>query len=147
MKSELYPVKLLLTLGKYIIIPLLVFSFQSCNKGKDVVADSTTTQNGNFKSIVASENFNWDTHKQITLEVTPLATSNTETFTLIVKTTDNQILYSHAMQMSEALSQNISVPADAQQLEISYGAITKQIDIVEDIAKFDFLTPIPAAYQ
>jgi hypothetical protein len=96
---------------------------------------------------VASENFSWETHKQITLDVTPLATNNTETFTLTVKTLDQQVLYTHAMTMGEALTQSISVPGETQQLEITYGEIIKQIDIVQNVAKFDFLTPIPAAYQ
>lgn len=132
-------------MGKWAALLLLVLA--SCQKkdARNIIETGETTES--FKEVTAPENFNWDTRKKITLEISPLETSSTEKYALQVFTETGELLFQHGMTMQEGLQQEMLVPADARELVVQYGSIRKQLEISNGGIRFDFLTPIPAEFQ
>lgn len=132
-------------MGKWAALVLILLS--SCQKRDAHTILETGETAGSLKEVAAPENFNWDTRKKITLEISPLETSSTEKYPLQVFTEDGDLLFQHGMTMQEGLQQEMLVPADARQLVVQYGSIRKQLEISNGGIRFDFITPIPTEFQ
>ena len=60
---------------------------------------------------------------------------------------NDEIVFQNLMTMKESLSQKIILPVSVSMVKVSYGKITKTINIVNNVADFNFVTPIPAQYE
>ncbi len=133
----------------YITICILFLgstSIVSCKK-MDTNTTPTTVTTTDFRSIKAGNQFNWSTTKTVTIRVSGLMTESSEKNTLTVKTMNDEIVFQNLMTMKESLSQKIILPVSISMVKVSYGKITKTINIVNNVADFNFVTPIPAQYE
>ena len=134
----------------FILLSTLITAV-SCKKpnAKNESASSivNTIADQAFGAIVASDHFTWNASKLITLNIQALSADIFQKNVLIVKTENNEVVLVQTIGINETLQQQISIPATASVLHISYGTINKLIAIQNDVATINFETPIPVQYQ
>ena len=106
-----------------------------------------TIANQAFGAIVASDHFTWSASKLITLNIQALNEDIFQKNVLIVKTEKNEVVLIQSIGMNENIQQQITIPATATVLNISYGSIKKSIAIQNNVASFSFEAPLLAQFQ
>jgi hypothetical protein len=130
-----------------LIAVLLILITASCNKMDVLAPVKDNADNQGFKSLVVTDQFNWATSQNVTIEVSPMQTDSDLLNTLYIKTLDDQNLFAYNMTMKQALLINIDLPSDLTKVKVRYGTIEKIMNIVNGRISFDFITPIPAKYE
>ncbi|MFY7733396.1 MAG: hypothetical protein ACOVSR_07905 [Bacteroidia bacterium] len=122
----------------------MIIAASSCTKIKD--ADYTPTTNpkaNNFKEIKVSNNFNWSTTNNIELNVIGFASISPISNTFIVSSTDQkEVYFASNTLMSENFVANFDLPAPVKQIKITYGSISKVLDVNAKNINFDYLLPV-----
>jgi hypothetical protein len=127
------------------IFTLVTIGLSSCKK--DLIENATPTNNtssiNQFKEIKTSENFDWKTTKEITLNVYGYKTINTVSGTLRVSTVDDKIIFHQALQtMEQSGTIKLTIPSHIKDVKISFGSIQKTFNTSQSTIEFEYLTPI-----
>jgi hypothetical protein len=122
----------------------IIIAASSCTKIKD--ADYIPTNSpkaNNFKEIKVADNFNWSTTKNIELNVIGFASISPISNTFIV-TSENQkeIYFASNTLMSESFTANFDLPSHVKQVRVTFGSISKVLDVNAKNINFDYLLPI-----
>ena len=111
----------------------------SCKKDLMSVGDPSITPVNSFKEIKTSTNFDWNTSTPVLINITPLPTLSNITNTLLIKTENGDVVFSKLQTMSEAFSGEVLVPTKITKLVVSFGSISKTLDIENNQINFNYL--------
>jgi hypothetical protein len=119
-----------------------IISLHSCKKDVElqvpttVVPGSATT----FKEIKVNPSFNWKSARVVTLKIeasiTPIKISNT----LVVKAESGEVIFKKLQNMNEAYIGYITLPNSMKKVNVSFGSISKTVDIVENTIDFNYVS-------
>jgi hypothetical protein len=130
MKNQIYKLSVMLT------AIVLVFTFNGCHK--DEVSSSPETAKSIF-DLKVSPSFDWKTTQDLELKVTGLRLPVTIKNTIYVRSQDGRITYyNDLLEMHKDYTINLSIPAYVNQLVISYGTISKTVDITGKTLNFNY---------
>lgn len=122
----------------------IIIAASSCTKIKD--ADYIPTNSpkaNNFKEIKVTDNFNWSTTNNIELNVIGFASISPISNTFIVSSIDQkEVYFASNTLMSENFVANFDLPAPVKQIKVTYGSISKVLDINAKNINFDYLLPV-----
>lgn len=121
-----------------------VVTVSACKKDIKEPETPPATAVTNFKEIKASENFDWKTSNEFTLQVKGFTSLVPVTGTLIISSIDGLTVYYqvlHAMDQSATIK--FSLPIDVKEYKVNYGSISKQYSTVTKTAEFDFVIDYP----
>lgn len=125
---------------KSILILLFISSFiMSCKKDLMSVGDPSITPINSFKEIKTSTNFDWKTSAPVLINITPIPTLSNITNTLLIKTENGDVVFSKLQTMSESFSGEVLVPTKIKKLVVSFGSISKTLDIENNQINFNYL--------
>lgn len=126
----------------FVGIALLVAA-SSCTKVKDVESTPNTTKPGSFKEIKVADNFNWSTSKSIILNVQGFESAAPVTNTFIVSSEDQkEVYFASNTLMSETFKADFDLPIHVKKIKVSFGTITKVLDVNANTINFDYLMPV-----
>ncbi len=122
----------------------IIIAASSCTKIKD--ADYIPTNSpkaNNFKEIKVADNFNWSTTNNIELNVIGFASISPISNTFIVSSIDQkEVYFASNTLMSENFVANFDLPAPVKQIKVTYGSISKVLDVNAKNINFDYLLPV-----
>jgi hypothetical protein len=100
-----------------------------------------------FKNINAPVPFNWNTYRSVNVNIAALATNSTVAEKLEVYTEAGLPLVALHTLLSQPHQLRLMIPSATQKLRITCGTIDKTIGIENGQVFFDYITPIPAAFE
>ena len=123
----------------------LLVAASSCTKIKDVENTANPNKPSNFKEIKVSDNFTWNTTNNISLNVQGFESISPIRNTFIVSSEDQkEVYFASNTLMSENFTTNIDLPIHVKKIKVSFGTITKVLDVNSKTITFDYLMPAPA---
>jgi hypothetical protein len=121
----------------------LLIAASSCTKVKDVESTPNTTKPGSFKEIKVADNFNWSTSKSIILNVQGFESAAPVANTFIVSSEDQkEVYFASNTLMSETFKADFDLPIHVKKIKVSFGTITKVLDVNANNINFDYLMPV-----
>lgn len=121
----------------------LLIAASSCTKVKDVESTPNTTKPGSFKEIKVADNFNWSTSKSIILNVQGFESAAPVANTFIVSSEDQkEVYFASNTLMSETFKADFDLPIHIKKIKVSFGTITKVLDVNANNINFDYLMPV-----
>jgi hypothetical protein len=121
----------------------LLVAASSCTKVKDVESTPNTTKPGSFKEIKVADNFNWSTSKSIILNVQGFESAAPVANTFIVSSEDQkEVYFASNTLMSETFKADFDLPIHVKKIKVSFGTITKVLDVNANSINFDYLMPV-----
>jgi hypothetical protein len=121
----------------------LLIAASSCTKVKDVESTPNTYKPGSFKEIKVADNFNWNTTNNISLSVQGFESISPIRNTFIVSSEDQkEVYFASNTLMSESFTTNIDLPSHVKQVRVTFGSISKVLDVNAKNINFDYLLPI-----
>jgi hypothetical protein len=122
----------------------IIIAASSCAKVKDADYTPTTSPKANnFKEIKVADNFNWSTTNNIELNVIGFASISPISNTFIVSSIDQkEVYFASNTLMSENFVANFDIPAPVKQIKVTFGSISKVIDVNSKNISFDYLLPV-----
>ncbi|MBE0646155.1 MAG: hypothetical protein IH596_00055 [Bacteroidales bacterium] len=126
-----------LTIG--LVSVLLVF-FSGCKKEITTVDPGTNPTIENPLELTVSNDFDWKTTRDITLEVTGLAVPVNIRNTIMVKSSDEVKTYlKNQLFMNQDYTLNFTIPAYETAVVITFGSLNKVVDVTPDVIYFNYL--------
>jgi hypothetical protein len=122
----------------------IIIAASSCTKIND--ADYIPTNSpkaNNFKEIKVANNFNWSTTNNIELNVLGFASISPISNTFIVSSENQkEVYFASNTLMSESFTANFDLPSHVKQVRVTFGSISKVLDVNAKNINFDYLLPI-----
>jgi hypothetical protein len=123
-------------------IALLVVA-SSCTKVKDVESTPNTSKPASFKEIKVADNFTWNTNNNISLNVQGFESISPIRNTFIVSSEDQkEVYFASNTLMSETFKADFDLPIHVKKIKVSFGTITKVLDVNANNINFDYLMPV-----
>lgn len=114
-----------------------VLALTGCNKNENPVVP---TEPETIFDLKINSGFDWKTTKALTLNVTGLPVPETVKNTLFVRSEDGKaVYYNNQHPMNQSFSVDVAVPAYQKKLVISYGTISKTMDITGNTLEFNYI--------
>lgn len=122
----------------------IIIAASSCTKLKDTdYVPTASPKANNFKEIKVADNFNWSTTHNIELNVIGFASIKPISNTFIVSSENQkEIYFASNTLMSENFKANFDLPANVKKIRITYGSISKILDVNAKNINFDYLLPV-----
>jgi hypothetical protein len=121
----------------------LLVAASSCTRVKDVENTPTPNKPSNFKEIKVADNFTWNTTNNVTLNVQGFAGNDRIANTFIVSSEDQKDVYfASNTLMSESFVANLDLPIHVKKIKVSFGTISKIVDVNSKNISFDYLIPV-----
>lgn len=118
---------------KVILLIMIIFSLASCKKENiDPVIVPTV-------ELEASDNFDWKTTKDITLEISGMDVSSSINRTLYVKSSIGDTIYKELLFMNKDYTLVFTVPSTERSIDLEYGTKKQKIDLVSNVITFDYI--------
>lgn len=114
----------------------------SCKRDTNIATPGGPTKVTTINDLKPSENFNWNTTNDVTLNVTGLATQVVIQRPLVIKGMDGVQYFSIYHKMSDNLSTKITLPAHVKKVKVEYGTIVKEKDVMGNTISFNFTPEI-----
>jgi hypothetical protein len=135
-----------MNLSKSIIFALsLVLTLASCSKEEDIMDSefNTASQVEQFSDLQVSDNFDWNTSREVELTVNGLPTQLEINKLISVEDGSGNVLYTQVWKMSDTGKMRFSIPAHLSQINVRYGKIVKSLRIsTNGLAEFSFAQSI-----
>lgn len=127
----------------------LIIAASSCTKIKDIEsAPFEANKPTKFKEIKVADNFTWNTTNSVTLNVQGFESLTPIKNTFIVSSEDQkEVYFASNTLMSDNFTVNIDLPIHVKKVKVSFGTITKTLDLIEKNINFDYLMPITEEIQ
>ena len=127
---------------------LLLFSLcllaWSCKKDFQELQPNVSPQTkitAAFTDLKVNSNFDWKNERSVIIHVTPLEMGDAIMNSLKVKLPgSNKAIYATKIAMNSPFSTTLKIPAAVNEVNITYGSISKMVAIQNGIINFDFLT-------
>ena len=114
-----------------------IFALTGCNKNEDPVVP--TDPETIFDLKINSE-FDWKTTKALSVNVTGLPVPETVKNTLLIRSEDGKaVYYNNQHPMNQTFSVDVAVPSYLKKIVISYGTISKTMDITGNTLEFNYI--------
>jgi hypothetical protein len=118
---------------------ILLFSLTACDDIFKLPDHSTGAEN--FDQLLVSSGFMWTTSQQVQIDITGLPAMS---YSVPVKTTltiykDDKIYYTGLHSINENLQLNLSIPSDVTTLNLKFGELKFESEVVEQKASFSFI--------
>lgn len=122
----------------------IIIAASSCTKIKDADYTPTTSPKANnFKEIKVADNFNWSTTNNIKLNVLGFASISPISNTFIVSSENQkEVYFASNTLMSESFTANFDLPSHVKQVRVTFGSISKVLDVNSKNISFDYLLPV-----
>lgn len=123
-------------------ILLGIISMSSCKKDVELQKENPIIPGSaaSFKEMKVNPAFNWKSSRVVTLKIeasnTPIKISNT----LVVKTENGEVIFKKLQNMDETYIGYLTLPNNMKKVVISFGSISKSVDIVSNTIDFNFVT-------
>lgn len=127
-----------------VILFLTGFLVSSCQK-QPVSPYTPETPVTGMNNLVASQSFDWKIIKQVTIDISGFSSQVPITNTLKVSDESGNVYLSTKTFMSEDVSYEISIPSYLTTLIVSFGTVSKTLDISNGRVLFDYVIPVPEA--
>ncbi len=125
----------------FIAIVLLIVGISSCKKRDNITQPIQKATN--IGELNPAPTFNWQTHKDVTFNVTGLPINIDVKRKLIVKDDKGTLYYNVFHNMKDNLSTTITLPIHIESVIVEYGTISKIVEVAGNTIKFDFTQDIP----
>lgn len=127
----------------------LIIAASSCTKIKDIEsAPFEPNKPTKFKEIKVADNFTWNTTNSVTLNVQGFESITPIKNTFIVSSEDQkEVYFASNTLMSDNFTVNIDLPIHVKKVKVSFGTITKTLDLIEKNINFDYLMPVTEEIQ
>ena len=120
----------------------LLVAASSCTKVKDVESTPVINKPTNFKEIKVADNFKWNTTNSISLNVQGFESISPITNTFIISSEDQkEVYFASNTLMSENFTANFDLPTHVKKIRVTYGSISKVLDVNAKNISFDYLLP------
>lgn len=123
-------------------ILLGIISMASCKKDVELQKENPVIPGSatSFKEMKVSPTFNWKSAQVVALKVEAANSPITITNTLIVKTESGEVIFKKLQNMNDSYTGALTLPTSLKKVVISFGSITKTVDIVGSTINFNFVT-------
>lgn len=101
--------------------------------------NETFSEVSNFKDLKVQSNFDWKLTNEITLNVIAFPAPVKIENTLTVKTESGDVVFKKLQQMNQPFTGKFLLPSKETKLIISFGSISKTVDITNNRVEFDYL--------
>jgi len=101
--------------------------------------NETFSDVSSFKDLKVQSNFNWKLTNEITLDVIAFPAPVKIENTLTVKTESGEVVFKKLQQMNQPFTGKVLLPSKETKLIISFGSISKTVDIINNRVEFDYL--------
>ncbi|MFZ4797815.1 MAG: hypothetical protein ACOYMA_09995 [Bacteroidia bacterium] len=121
---------------------ILLVLASSCTKVKDAEL-APSTKASNFKEIKVADSFKWNTNNSIILNVNGFESISAIRNTFIVSSEDKkEVYFASNTLMSESFKANFDLPIHVKKINVTFGSISKVLDVNTNTITFDYLLPI-----
>ena len=104
---------------------------------------NTASQVEQFSDLQVSDNFDWNTSREVELTVNGLPTQLEINKLISVEDGSGNVLYTQVWKMSDTGKMRFSIPAHLSQINVRYGKIVKSLRIsTNGLAEFSFAQSI-----
>ncbi len=118
-----------------LVVLIALLSLSGCKKTEEVLPENPQT----IFDLKVSSSFDWKTTKSLTVNVAGMEYPLTITNTLYIKSVDGKsVFYNNLHEMNKSYTLQVAVPAYLDKIVISYGTISKTMDIVGTTVNFDY---------
>jgi hypothetical protein len=114
----------------------------SCKKDVELQKENPVIPGSaaSFKEMKVNPAFNWKSARVVTLKIessiTPIKILNT----LVVKAESGEVIFKKLQNMDETYIGYLTLPNSMNKVVVSFGSITKTVDIVSNTINFNFVT-------
>jgi len=121
------------------LFALLLMDGTGCRKELTITVPAPVVENP--LELTVSNNFDWKTTRDITLEVTGITVPVSIRNTLWVKSTDEEKVYlKNPLFMDQNYTLKFTIPAYETEVMITYGSIWKIVDATPEVIHFNYLS-------
>jgi hypothetical protein len=121
---------------------VLIVLASACTKIKEAEL-APTTKASNFKEIKVADNFKWNTSSNIIINVNGLETISPIRNTFVISSEDQkEVFFTSNTLMSETFKANFDLPIHVKKIKITFGTLSKVMDVNTNNITFDYLLPI-----
>ena len=123
-------------------ILLGIISMSSCKKDVELQKENPVIPGSaaSFKEMKVNPAFNWKSARVVSLKIEALILPIKISNTLVVKAESGEVIFKKLQNMDEAYIGYLTLPNSINKVVVSFGSITKTVDIVSNTINFNFVT-------